>query len=214
MKYKTKVKICGLTRLEDALSAAQAGADYAGFIFAPESRRLADPETVKGIVTELPPEISPVGVFVNSSPEDIINIIKNCDIRIVQLHGEESIETIKTLSYSEEVDEVWKTVHLQSWADVEASSGLDVNAVLADTMSVGQRGGTGVVGNWELAAALAGRIRTVLAGGLNPENIRAAVRTVRPFAVDTAGGVELKPGEKDHAKIHCFIENIRTASVD
>ncbi len=205
MTMKTKIKICGLTNLNDALAAIQAGADYLGFIFTRQSKRQVDPQTVREIIAGLPANTSTVGVFVNQAAEVINQIINYCKIRIVQLHGDETDKIVNDLSGAEEI---WKTVWLTKPEDFTMIFPSRFDALVADTANAVQRGGTGQIGNWTLAAKLASQHKTVLAGGLTPNNVAMAVQEVKPFAVDVASGVERCPGQKDHDKIQDFCRSV------
>ncbi len=206
MPQSCKIKICGLTSLADAEAAVAAGADFLGFIFAPESSRRTTPEQVRDIVAALSRTVKTVGVFVNENPDTVKSIVELCGLDIVQLHGEEPKEWINILR---KTVEVWKTVWPTSRADIAKIIKIPADAVVVDTMLAGQRGGTGRTGDWRLAGQLADRCKIVLAGGLNPENTAAAIQTVHPFAVDVAGGVETAPGTKNPAKIRSFCTAVR-----
>ena len=204
----TLVKICGITNLADARYAVEAGADFLGFVFAPESKRVVTPATVHEITRQLPAGIRTVGVFVNVTAEQVAEILAFCKLDLAQLHGEEPPAVATAIG----IERVWKTVTLRTPQDVELALTLPAAAVLADTATSGARGGTGLVGDWTLAARLAGRRSVVLAGGLKPENVAAAIGAVRPFAVDVSSGVEFAPGRKDHDKVRRFIAAVRAVN--
>lgn len=204
----TRVKICGITRLEDALAACEAGADALGFIFAPEARRrnrYIDPEAARRIVEQLPPFVLTVGVCVNEPPERLLEYLAFVDR--VQLHGEETVEQCAAVG-----SRAIKAFRAGAGFDPAAMLAYPTSAYLIDAYVPGARGGTGETCDWDVARRAVDLGRpVVLAGGLEPENVAEAVRRVRPFAVDTAGGVENAPGVKDHDKIRKFIENAKTA---
>ncbi len=188
-----KIKICGLTNRADVEAAIEAGASYLGFIFYPKSPRYVTPEQAAELTRGV--SVAKVGVFVDMPPAEVIAIMDKCGLDIAQLHGSESVEDIQKIG----PQRVWKAVQLRTPADVDAAAQLPVEAVLAD--SVTGNGGLGQPGNWELAAQAARKMKLILAGGLNPGNLRAAMQQVNPFALDLCSGVELEPGKKDHIKL-------------
>jgi len=201
----TRVKICGLTRRDDALAAAEWGADALGFIFAARSKRRADPESVARIVEELPPFVTTVGVFQDQPLSEVRAILSLTKLNVAQLHGQEKPAYMKELGHP-----VLKAIGLASEADL-AKLG-DYPGIAAVLLDSGP-GGTGKTFNWAWArkAMRACACRVVLAGGLTPANVAEAVRSVHPWAVDTAGGVEKEPGIKDPAKVRAFIAHVREA---
>jgi phosphoribosylanthranilate isomerase len=218
-----RVKICGLTNLEDAVAAAGAGADYLGFILWPGSQRAAAPETVRRISTELrsrPGCPVLVGVFVNEEPAAAAALLDGCGLDLAQLSGEEPPAYAGDPA-SPLYGRAYKALRPSSLAEAEAeaewyaapATGTDHPALMLDTHHPTQRGGTGETGNWAVAAALAAQVpRLMLAGGLTPENVGAAVHRVRPFAVDVASGVEKAPGQKDEARLRAFVQQARSAA--
>lgn len=201
------LKICGITNLKDARRAVEAGADYLGFVRAEESPRYVTAEQAAAITRELPRHVRTVGVFVNSGLAEIQETLELAHLDTVQLHGDEPAEVARKLG----TERVWRVVNLASDADVERIWTFPCAAVVADTAVQGKRGGTGVVGDWSLAAKLASRKRTVLAGGLTAENVAEAVRAVSPWCVDVSSGVEAEPGVKDPDKVRQFIRAARAA---
>lgn len=221
------VKICGITTLEDALAACAAGADYLGFIFYPPSLRAVPPERAAGIVRSIrrdcdnragPANASLprfVGVFVNEPAPSIAAILDACDLDLAQLSGDEPAETI-TQPASPLYGRAYKALRPRSFEEAirdaaryaaEAGNG---PALLLDTPHGRLYGGSGETGDWNVSAALARtQPRLMLAGGLTPDNVAAAVARVRPYAVDVASGVEAAPGRKDHALVRAFIANAR-----
>lgn len=207
-----QVKICGLTNLEDAQIAAQAGADLLGFIFYPPSPRYVSPEQVATIVAELRASSAPrprlVGVFVNEDFEAVEQILDFASLDYAQLHGNESPDFVTQLN-----QRAFKALRPHSgedalqaanqYGDLVAGAGPQL---LIDAYDPQAYGGTGKKADWHTAAMLAQRYpRLLLAGGLTPENVRNAVQTVRPWGVDVSSGVESSPGQKDHGAVQAFI---------
>ncbi len=200
---QTRVKICGVTRPEDALQAARLGADALGFNFWPGSRRYLTPAAARAIVDRLPPFVTPVGVFVNQGEEEIRRAADESGVRVLQLHGDEPPALCARLPLP-----VVKAVRVAAPLTLDALKAYPVAAFLLDAPSAGW-GGSGASFDWSLAEGLAGLGPIVLAGGLTPENVAAAVRRVRPYAVDVASGVESSPGVKDVARMARFIAAAR-----
>lgn len=204
-----KVKICGITSMADALLAAAAGADLLGFNFYSLSPRFVEPELVREILQELSSafQIVPVGVFVNESAETIREIVAMIGVRMVQLHGDEPPEFCRGLNLR-----VIKALRLASAADADQAASYEVDALLVDSKTPGF-GGSGVRPDWRLAERLARRFpRVLLAGGLNPANVAAAIAAVKPWGVDVASGVEKEPGRKDPDLVRRFIAAATAAS--
>lgn len=202
----TIVKICGIKTLKDALAAIEAGADYLGFNFYPKSVRFIEKTACAEITSLLKQEhsqIKLVGVFVNSSVEEIKDILQTCQLDLAQLHGDETPETFAQLAPHA----------FRAFRGIpESNAGYERNkapAMLIDAAVKGVYGGSGVTADWAAAAELAKKYPLLLAGGLTPENVADAVRQVRPWGVDVASGVESAPGEKDAGKMVEFIQNVR-----
>ena len=204
----TRVKICGITSIEDAMAAVEAGADAIGFVFAPSPRQI-DSATAKRIADALPPFIARVGVFVNADPS-LLEVARDCGLDAAQLHGEQSDLFAQLLAPHIRIIRVLRVKDEESLASIKSYPAAD--AYLLDTFSKDALGGTGKSFDWELAvkAKQFGK-PVILSGGLNPENVEEAVRLVRPYAVDVSSGVELSPGKKDHNKIKELVENVRKA---
>ena len=204
----TKVKICGITRIEDALLAAEAGADALGFMFYEASPRCVARDAAAGIIRELPPFLARVGVFVNPSPDDVRRAIEECRIDTLQFHGEETPEFCAQFGLR-----VIKAFRVRDADSLQALSVYAGATFLLDSFVAGQHGGTGATFNWDLAALTvkAGR-RVLLAGGLTPENAAEAVRRVRPYGLDVSSGVEAAPGVKDAAKVRAFIAEAKSVA--
>ena len=201
-----RVKICGLTNLEDARVAIDAGAHALGFIFFAGSPRHVTPPAAARIISQLPPFVSKVGVFVNESFDSILQVSRTTGIDAIQLHGDETPELCEALK--REGLKVIKAFRMKDQSSLPSVQSFSVSAFLLDSYVPGQLGGTGAKFNWDLAIqAAAFGTPIILAGGLVPENVRDAVAKVAPYGVDVSSGVESAPGTKDHAKVRAFIGN-------
>jgi phosphoribosylanthranilate isomerase len=203
----TRVKICGITRLEDALAAADAGADAVGFILHPSSKRSITPEKAAAILEKLPPYLTTVAVTVNVSQAGIEEFEKTVSFDVWQMHGEETPLHCRALAPRRVV----KSVSFPGVISGEQTAAYAVSGFLLDKASAA-RGGTGEVIDWTEAAAFCRRAGKpcILAGGLNPNNVVRAVETVQPFAVDVSSGVESAPGIKDPRLIKEFVNACRS----
>jgi phosphoribosylanthranilate isomerase len=206
-----KVKICGITNMEDARVAVEAGADALGFVLYGKSPRQVDPKTVRSIVAELPPFVLPIGVFVNEDPQVVRQVMEECGLALAQLHGDESA------SYCERLGRpVIKALRLKDrsgfLALAEFRGRANVRGFVIDSFSTDAYGGTGHTGDWSLAEETARAAPILLAGGLTPANVAEAVRIVHPYGVDVSSGVEMHPGKKDPDKFRAFIEAARLVS--
>lgn len=190
------VKICGITRKEDAAIVVAAGADALGFIFVQSSRRYICPERARAIIAGLPAEVTPVGVFVNAPRQEICDVIEKTGIRLVQLHGTEPPEDVLGLPVP-----VWKAFRVKPEFDVRALGKYPVDGFLLDTFVEGIDGGTGRQFDWDVAIAAKRFGPVIVSGGINPENVAAAVLKASPYAIDVNSGVESGPGLKDAGKI-------------
>lgn len=206
------VKICGVTTLDDAIAVARAGADLIGLNFWPRSKRVVSVDRARDLAVRAraaAPEIGVVGLFVDADPDQIAAVVAAVGLDIIQLHGDETeADCIKVIARTGLP--VWKAVPVSGPADIADLWRWPVSAVLLDAPSAG-RGGSGKTIDWGLAAEAALGGRVVLAGGLDPDNVATAVRTVRPWAVDVASGVELEPGLKDLARVAAFVAAVRGA---
>jgi phosphoribosylanthranilate isomerase len=197
-------KVCGMTRLTDALHAVQHGATAVGFVFWPRSPRYIDPQRAAEIIAELPDTVTSVGVFVNQSVDEIQRIAASAGITAIQLHGDEPPAYAHALGWP-----VWRAITLDH---LENLDGWPLSAtILLDAHDPVRRGGTGQTIDWMQAAALAAERRVVLAGGLTPDNVEAAIDAVHPFGVDVSSGVETAPGVKDFDKVARFLERARAS---
>jgi phosphoribosylanthranilate isomerase len=203
----TKIKICGITSLDDALAAADAGADALGFNFYKKSPRYIEPEKAAEIIAQLPPLIMPVGVFINEREEKIREIQALTCMQAIQLHGDESPEFCQRFG-----TRVIKAFQVKDKESLKHMAHYRVGAFLLDSYHDNLRGGTGVTFDWHLAVVAKTFGRIILAGGLTPENVAEAVKLVQPYGVDVASGVEKEKGIKDHAKLRKFITEVRRAS--
>lgn len=203
-----RIKICGITSAHDALAAVEAGTDALGFIFYQGSPRRVTRDQVKAIIRELPPLVAKVGVFVNPTEAEVRAAIAEYGIDTLQFHGDEPPEFCRRFGLK-----VLKAFRVQNAESLRAASDFTSEAWLLDSYVPGQRGGTGAVFNWDLAADAARRHRwVILAGGLTPDNVADAVRRVRPYGLDVSSGVEISPGKKDPAKIRAFIAAARSVA--
>ena len=195
-----RVKICGITNLEDALAAVEFGADALGFVFA-QSPRQVTPQTVSEIVAELPPFISKVGVFVNENSDVVLQTMSVCHLNLVQFHGSAAPEYCQAF-----FPRVIKSFRVKDDSVLTLLPKYNVSAYLLDTFSTALAGGTGRTFDWDIASRAGDYGRIILSGGLGPENVRQAIGAVYPYAVDASSGVESEPGKKDHDKLRAFLE--------
>ena len=204
----TLVKICGITNIDDAQVAAEAGADMIGLIFYPPSSRYVTPDQARRIVESLPPELPAVGVFVNETVETVRRITQESGARMVQLHGEESPAMCQQLPWP-----VIKAFRFTEQVRPEMMADYDVKAFLVEGFQASLYGGGGARADWAQVATLHSYGRIILAGGLTPDNVQEAIRIVCPYAVDVGSGVEATPGIKDTQKVQAFIRHAK-ACVD
>ncbi|WP_456020933.1 phosphoribosylanthranilate isomerase [Pseudomonas protegens] len=200
-------KICGITRIEDALAAVEAGADAIGFVFYAKSPRAVSVQQARAIIQALPPFVTTVGLFVNASRCELGEILDAVPLDLLQFHGDEAVEDC----------EGWhrpyiKALRVKAGDDIAAAVDAypSASGVLLDTYVEGVPGGTGEAFDWSLIPQSLSK-PLILAGGLTPENVADAVARVKPYAVDVSGGVEASKGIKDHAKVRAFIDAVRKA---
>lgn len=202
----TLVKICGITNMDDAAAAVAAGADLLGFNFYKPSPRYITPQHAREIVKRLPNEVLKVGVFVNEELADVRTIMREAGLGAIQLHGDESPEYCSKFPG-------WlviKTFAVTDTFDVHAAEAYDVDGIMLDTKHNHLRGGTGRVFDWSIARQAALTIPNLfLAGGLSPENVENAIKTVRPYAVDACSALEDTPGKKNHERMRVFVNMVR-----
>ena len=200
-------KICGITRIEDALAAAEAGADAIGFVFYAKSPRAVDVRQARAIIAELPPFVTTVGLFVNASRCELNEILEVVPLDLLQFHGDETPQDC------EGYHRPWiKALRVRPGDDLEAACQLYAGArgILLDTYVAGVPGGTGEAFDWSLVPAHLSK-PIILAGGLSADNVGQAIAQVRPYAVDVSGGVEQAKGIKDAAKIEAFMRAVQQA---
>ena len=214
MHSRTRIKVCGITSAEDAKGAIRIGVDAIGFIFAENSPRYISPEKAKEIVTQLPPFIHFVGVFVDKDPVEIQEIIEYCGLSYVQLHGSEDAEYCQKLAQAATPCKVIKAFRVcpRSMAADFTSYEDSVKGFLLDTYVDGREGGTGKPFDWSIVESLKLQLPVILAGGLTQDNVAEAIRAVRPFAIDVNSGVETEPGKKNLAKLRNLVDIV--AGVD
>jgi phosphoribosylanthranilate isomerase len=204
-----RVKVCGITNLADALAALDAGADMLGFNFYRRSPRYVSPLEAREVIERLPDGVPYVGVFVNEpTPEDVVNIAREARLGAVQLHGDETPEFCRELRGLSTI----KALRVGADYTPESAATYNTDAVLLDTyVAGGARGGTGHTFDWTLATLTRERVpQLFLAGGLNPDNVSAAVAAVRPYAVDVCSGVETSPGHKSPQLMRRFVEQVKS----
>jgi phosphoribosylanthranilate isomerase len=212
---RTLVKICGVTSREDASDALAAGADALGFNLFPQSPRHVTARAAREIIGRLPPGVLTVGVFVNAgAPAEVARAAAEAGFAAIQLHGDETPDYCERLGRDPRLEgvEVIKALRVgPGFAPADAAL-CGTRAVLLDAYVAGEWGGTGRVFDWSVARSVSEIVpRLFLAGGLRPSNVAAAVRAVRPFAVDVCSGVETAPGRKDAALVRRFVEAVRSA---
>ena len=201
----TRIKICGITNIDDALMSIDVGADALGFNFVPDTPRyFKDIKAAAKIIEQLPPFITTVGLFVNADSALIQSIADECHLDMLQLHGDESPQFCQGFNRR-----VVKAVRVKDESSFSLMSDYRVSGYLLDTYVKGKMGGTGVAFDWRFAVKAKQYGQIILAGGLNPNNVGAAVQQVRPYGVDVSSGVEASPGRKDPDKVGAFIRNVK-----
>jgi phosphoribosylanthranilate isomerase len=210
----TKVKICGIRRKEDINFVNIYLPDFIGFIFAQSKRRLTCHEA-KELSLELDKSIKKVGVFVNEKMDNVINIAEECDLDVVQIHGDETPDYIRSLKENlmkrspNSGVEIWKAIRVKDRSFLNDMDEFHADAFVLDTFTDGSYGGSGKTFDWSLVGEITKRKRIVLAGGLNIENVKSAIECVNPYAVDISSGVETE-GYKDEIKIRDFINAVKS----
>jgi phosphoribosylanthranilate isomerase len=200
------IKICGLTNSTDAEAALEFGADYLGFVLYPDSPRGITAERLAGIRHDIGFDARMIAVFVNAPRRSVDAIASACHLHAVQIHGDESAEEFSTTPYP-----VWRAVRAREGQTNPDPSLWPATRYVIDSAPPGVYGGSGETGDWNMAAAMARDYPCMLAGGLTPENVAAAIQTVKPLGVDVSSGIEKEPGLKDHAAMKDFIEQSRKA---
>lgn len=207
---RTRVKICGITRPDDALAAARAGADAVGLVFYAKSPRAVTINEAQGVARALPPFVTTVGLFVDAAPDDIREVLQSVSLDLLQFHGNEAPDQCRMYGRP-----YVKAVRMRETTDLAAvaRSYHDAAGLLVDTYVEGVPGGTGRAFDWSRLPSSLSR-PLILAGGLTPDNVAEAVGRVRPWAVDVSGGVESAPGVKDAARIEAFIRGVNSVRLD
>ncbi len=201
MANKTvEVKICGLTNLKDAVAALEYGANYLGFVFYAKSPRYVAPAKVIKILGKLNSGVKAIGVFVNMPRADVEAVASDCGLYTIQLHGDESADDFSDMPLP-----VWRAIKIERKLVKPSPGKWTAARYLVDAAVPGQYGGTGAVADWQVARKLAIKHPIMLAGGLTPENVAAAIAAVHPLGVDVVSGVEAEPGKKDIKKLEQFI---------
>lgn len=203
MKSTVEVKICGLTNRDDALAALEAGADYLGFVIYGGSPRGIAAGDAARILAGIGVPVRAVGVFVNESRANVEQIAGDCGLYAVQLHGDEEADDFVGMPVA-----LWRSVRLENVTDGTLAE-WGAERLVVDASVPGMYGGTGVAADWSAASRLAERCPVMLAGGLTPENVAEAIGVVRPLGVDTASGVEDRPGRKDLEKLREFVRKAK-----
>jgi phosphoribosylanthranilate isomerase len=203
-----KIKICGITNVQDAEAAVAAGADALGFVFYAQSPRCIEPSVAKRIIAQLPPFVLPIGVFVNHDRDSIRNVFDECGLAFAQLHGDETPAFCESLGRP-----VLRALRLRDRGSLlalaEYKGRIGVRGFVVDAFSSEAYGGTGQTVDWSLAHEIAQAAPILLAGGLTPSNVQEAIRQVQPYGVDVSSGVEKHPGQKAHEKIRAFTRAVR-----
>lgn len=204
----TRLKVCGITNLEDALVSAEFGADALGFVFYAKSKRYIDPLKAGEIISSLPPFIVKVGVFVNESISYLLEAQRLAGFDIFQLHGDETSE------YCSDLERPYiKAMRVKSDLDKNYINSFNTRSFLFDTYSDDKFGGTGKSFDWDILenAGLSDKF-VILSGGLEVNNVERAIKKIKPYAVDVSSGVEKSPGVKDHNKLKAFAEAVKNES--
>lgn len=206
---RTRVKICGITRIEDALEAVKQGADAIGLVFYPQSPRYVTPEQAAAIASKIPAFVSIVGLFVDADAAEIKQVLSKVRLDLLQFHGDEPPAQCRQFSIP-----YMKAVRVKTDTNLVqyAAEYADAKALLLDAFAEGVPGGTGQVFDWTLIPQNLA-LPVVLAGGLNAENVGQAISHVKPYAVDVSGGVEVSKGIKDAAKIAAFMQGVSNAAL-
>ncbi|HET9923227.1 MAG TPA: phosphoribosylanthranilate isomerase [Methylomirabilota bacterium] len=204
-----KIKICGVTNLEDARLCVEAGADALGFIFVERTPRYVAPDAAARIIAGLPPFVTPVGVFWDHAPGHVKAVAEQCGLGALQFHGDETPEDLQEYRLP-----VIKTLKVAAAADLARMAGYRVSAFLLDSPSRWSEGEARPMIPWDVAAEAARLHPVLLSAGLTPENVAGAVRRVRPYGVDVNSGVEARPGQKDPARVRRFVAEARAAGAE
>lgn len=203
-----RIKVCGITNLEDALAAVEAGADALGFNFYYDSPRYIEPPRARSIIERLPENVLSVGVFVNERPETVLSIANEAGLGGLQFHGDETPEYCRAVGDRFRI----KALRVGEGFTPESAAAYPVDAILLDAFDASARGGTGRILDWRLARMTRELIpKLFLAGGLSPSNIEEAIAAVAPYGVDACSALESAPGRKDNSLVRDFIARARRA---
>jgi len=202
-QQRTRIKVCGITRLDDALTASRMGVDAIGFVFYPKSPRYILPMQAAKIIRQLPPFVSAVGLFVNPKQSDIDEVLQHCPLGVIQLHGDEPPEFCMAQSRR-----VMKAIPVSSAEDLKRAQSYPCPVLLDAKAPEGVYGGTGTSFDWSLLEGFEHNHPLILAGGLNATNIEAALTVRQWFAVDVSSGIESSPGIKDETKLSEFVAHV------
>lgn len=215
MYGRTRIKMCGITRKKDAEAGIQAGLDALGFIFYEKSPRNVTPDFVRKVVAKIPPFIDCVGVFVDRDREEVEEIVEYCGLTHAQLHGNERPKYCERLERFASPCRVIKAFRVGKKSSASEFTPYDavVRGYLLDTYVKDSAGGTGKTFDWDIIRSLDLKRPLILAGGLSPDNVVQAVKSVTPYGVDVNSGVETEPGIKDHSKLYDFVSKIRQADL-
>lgn len=204
-----RIKICGITRIEDALAASKLGVDALGFVFYDKSPRYIKPETAAAIIRQLPDAVATVGLFVNPTQQQINDTLAVCPLDIIQLHGDESAAFCR-----DQILPVMKAVAVSCTDDLKRAASYGCAVLLDAKAPAGVFGGTGTSFDWSLLQGFSHPMPLILAGGLNPENVAQALAVRQWFAVDVSSGVEISPGLKDAGKMQALVAAVRGCRQD
>ncbi|RMG91221.1 MAG: phosphoribosylanthranilate isomerase [Zetaproteobacteria bacterium] len=206
---RIRIKICGITRLEDALEASRLGVDAVGFVFYEASPRFIDPVKAAGIIRLLPPFVSAVGLFVNPTQDQIDEVLQYCPLGVLQLHGDETPEFCEA-----QVRRVIKAIHVETEEDLRHARNYPCSVLLDTKAPPGVYGGTGQRFDWTMVRNFRHEHPIILAGGLDADNVQQALAIRHWFAVDVSSGVEHSPGIKDHEKMAAFVAAVNGYTSD
>ncbi len=213
MQGRTRIKMCGITRMKDMEAGVDAGLDAMGFIFYEKSPRNVKPDFVRSVVARMPPFIDCVGVFVDRDRQELEELVEYCGLSHAQLHGNENPKYCERVERFASPCRVVKAFRVSGESKASDFSPYDdvAHGYLLDTYVKGNAGGTGARFDWGIIDGLSLQRPMILAGGLSPENVVEGIQSVAPFAVDVNSGVEIEPGIKDHVKLAEFVRKVRLA---
>lgn len=211
LEFTPRIKICGLTRMDEALMCAELGANAIGCVFYPKSPRHLSDGQARDICRALPSSICSVGVFVNEDFAGIMRKVDNCGLKAVQLHGQEPPDLIARLRREGVI--VIKAVFLNGIPPIDSAGSSEASVYLVECAGAALPGGNARAWDWSVARGIPEYLPIILAGGLNPGNVSKAIMAASPDAVDVSSGVEAEPGRKDLGKVRCFIDAVRATAI-